>query len=100
MIVFCTMFNSLSVFHFIGGFTVKTNQLKFTNSPNIVAFPFPHAAILEDLDGSLSGKNGSHTLASMETLSDSCLVNSSFSQIVPGSVCAEDVLFHRMSIGL
>nr|KAF6507232.1 PKHD1 ciliary IPT domain containing fibrocystin/polyductin [Rousettus aegyptiacus] len=83
-----------------GGFTVKTNQLKFTNSPNIVAFPFPHAAILEDLDGSLSGKNGSHTLASMETLSDSCLVNSSFSQIVPGSVCAEDVLFHRMSIGL
>ncbi|XP_023383464.1 fibrocystin-like [Pteropus vampyrus] len=83
-----------------GGFTVKTNQLKFTNSPNIVAFPFPHAAILEDLDGSLSGKNGSHILASMETLSDSCLVNSSFSQIVPGSVCGENVLFHRMSIGL
>ncbi|XP_074189167.1 fibrocystin isoform X5 [Rhinolophus sinicus] len=83
-----------------GGFTVKTNQLKFTNSPNLVAFPFPHAAIVEDLDGSLSGKNGSHIVASMQTLSDSCLVNASFSQMVPGSVCGEDVLFHRMSIGL
>ncbi|XP_070274536.1 fibrocystin [Myotis yumanensis] len=83
-----------------GGFTVKINQLKFTNSPNVVAFPFPHAAILEDVDGSLSGKNGSHILASMETLSDSCLVSARFSQIVPGSVCGEDVFFHRMSIGL
>ncbi|KAG3289625.1 PKHD1, fibrocystin/polyductin [Ictidomys tridecemlineatus] len=83
-----------------GGFTVKTNQLKFTDSSNLVAFPFPHAAILEDLDGSLSGKNRSHILASMETLSASCLVSASFSQIVRGSVCGEDVLFHRMSIGL
>ncbi|XP_059794508.1 fibrocystin isoform X18 [Balaenoptera ricei] len=83
-----------------GGFTVKTNQLKFTNSPNLVAFPFPHAAILEDLDGSLSGKNRSHVLASMETLPASCLVKASFSQLVHGSVCEENVLFHRMSIGL
>ncbi|XP_024413827.2 fibrocystin isoform X2 [Desmodus rotundus] len=83
-----------------GGFTVKTNQLKFTNSPNLVAFPFAHAAILEDLDGSLSGKNGSHILASMETLPASCLVNARFSQGVPGSVCGEDVLLHRMSIRL
>lgn len=79
---------------------MKTNQLKFTNSPNLVAFPFAHAAILEDLDGSLSGKNRSHILASMETLSASCWVNTSFSQVVSGSVCGEDVLFHRMSIGL
>ncbi|XP_024621685.1 fibrocystin isoform X1 [Neophocaena asiaeorientalis asiaeorientalis] len=83
-----------------GGFTVKTNQLKFTNSPNLVAFPFPHAAILEDLDGSLSGKNRSHVLASTETLPASCLVKASFSQLVHGSVCEENVLFHRMSIGL
>ncbi|XP_037698842.1 fibrocystin isoform X3 [Choloepus didactylus] len=83
-----------------GGFTVKTRQLEFPNSSNIVAFPFPHAAILEDLDGSLSGKNRSHVLASMETLSASCLVNASFGRIVHGSVCAEGVLFHRMSIGL
>ncbi|XP_003404487.2 fibrocystin [Loxodonta africana] len=83
-----------------GGFTVKAKQLKFLNSPNLVAFPFPHSAILEDLDGSLSGKNRSHILASMETLPASCLVNASFSQMVHGSVCGEGVLFHRMSIGL
>ncbi|XP_008579097.1 PREDICTED: fibrocystin-like, partial [Galeopterus variegatus] len=83
-----------------GGFTVKTNQLKFTNCTNLVEFPFPHAAILEDLDGSLSGKNRSHILASMEILSASCLANASFGQIIRGSVCEGDVLFHRMSIGL
>ncbi|XP_052048711.1 fibrocystin [Apodemus sylvaticus] len=83
-----------------GGFTVKTRQLKFINSSNLVAFPFPHAAVLEDLDGSLSGKEGSHVLASMETLSDTCLANASFSQTVSGSVCGDAVLFHRMSIGL
>ncbi|XP_054992667.1 fibrocystin [Sorex araneus] len=83
-----------------GGFTVITRQLKIINSSNLVAFPFPHAAILEDLDGSLSGINRSHILASMETLSTSCLFDASFSQIVRGSVCGEEVLFHRMSIGL
>lgn len=83
-----------------GGFTVKTRELKFENSTNLVAFPFPHAAILEDLDGSLSGKKGSHILPSVETLSDTCLANTSFSHIVPGSICGEGVLFHRMSIGL
>ncbi|XP_055461671.1 fibrocystin, partial [Psammomys obesus] len=83
-----------------GGFIVKTRHLKFANSPNLVAFPFPHAAVLEDLDGSLSGKNGSHILASMETLSDTCLTNASFSHIVPGSICPDTILFHRMSIGL
>ncbi|KAI4531107.1 hypothetical protein MG293_018965 [Ovis ammon polii] len=89
-----------SFFQLTGGFTVKTNQLKFVNSPNLVAFPSPHAAILEDLDGSLSGKNRSHILASMETLPASCVVKASFSQLVHGSVCEENVLFHRMSIGL
>ncbi|XP_055986612.1 fibrocystin [Sorex fumeus] len=83
-----------------GGFTVTTSQLKIINSSNLVAFPFPHAAILEDLDGSLSGRNRSHILASMETLSTSCSFDPSFSQIVQGSVCGEEVLFHRMSIGL
>ncbi|KAI5941136.1 Fibrocystin [Manis javanica] len=83
-----------------GGFTVKTSHLKFTNSSNLVAFPFPHAAVLEDLDGSLSGKSGSHILPFMETLPASCLVNRSFSQVAPGSVCGEDALFHHMSVGL
>lgn len=79
---------------------MKTRELKFENSPNLVAFPFPHAAVLEDLDGSLSGKNGSHILPSMETLSDTCSANASFSHIAPGTICPDGVLFHRMSIGL
>ncbi|XP_049621181.1 fibrocystin [Suncus etruscus] len=83
-----------------GGFTVTTSQLNIMNSSNIVAFPFPHAAILEDLDGSLSGRNRSYVLASMETLTTSCVIDARFSQIVQGSVCREEVLFHRMSIGL
>lgn len=100
IIVFCAMCNSLSVLQLVGGFTVKTSHLKFTNSSNLVAFPFPHAAVLEDLDGSLSGKSGSHILPFMETLPASCLVNRSFSQVAPGSVCGEDALFHHMSVGL
>ncbi|XP_044531280.1 fibrocystin [Gracilinanus agilis] len=83
-----------------GGFTVKTEQLKFLNSPNRVAFPFPNAAILEDLDGSVSGNKGSYLLASVENLASSCQVNQSFGQTVRGSVCGPDVIFHRMSIGL
>ncbi|XP_072498533.1 fibrocystin isoform X3 [Notamacropus eugenii] len=83
-----------------GGFTVKTEQLKFLNSPNRVAFPFPHAAIIEDLDGSISGSNGSYLLASAENLASSCQVNQSFGHTVRVSVCGPDVIFHRMSIGL
>ncbi|XP_028906522.1 fibrocystin isoform X3 [Ornithorhynchus anatinus] len=83
-----------------GGFTVKVKQLRFANSPNRVAFPFPHAAMLEDLDGSLSGQVGNLVLPTVETLGSSCLVNISFSQAAQGSVCLGGVVFHRMSIGL
>ncbi|KAM8998944.1 fibrocystin isoform 1-T1 [Sarcophilus harrisii] len=83
-----------------GGFTVKTEQLKFLNSPNRVAFPFPHAAIVKDLDGSISGKKESYLLASVENLASSCQANQSFGQTFRGSICGPDVIFHRMSIGL
>ncbi|XP_038628903.1 fibrocystin [Tachyglossus aculeatus] len=83
-----------------GGFTVKVKQLRFANSPNRVAFPFPHAAMLEDLDGSLSGQVGNLVLPTVETLGSSCLVNTSFSQAAQGSVCHGGVVFHRMTIGL
>ncbi|XP_074093277.1 fibrocystin isoform X3 [Macrotis lagotis] len=83
-----------------GGFTVKIEQLTFLNSLNRVAFPFPHAAIVEDLDGSVSGEKGSYLLASAENLASSCQVNQSFGQTVGGSVCGPDIIFHRMSIGL
>ncbi|XP_074982450.1 fibrocystin isoform X2 [Caretta caretta] len=83
-----------------GGFTVRAERLAFLNSPNQASFPFSHSAILEDLDGSLTGQEGSHLLASMDTLSASCVASANFSHAARGSVCGRDVIFHRMSIGL
>ncbi|XP_029451975.1 fibrocystin isoform X2 [Rhinatrema bivittatum] len=83
-----------------GGFTVKTEQLKFLNSPIQISFPFPHSAIIEDLDGSLSGWERSHILAYMDTLPVSCWESANFSGAFRGSVCKKNVVFHRMSIGL
>uniref|UniRef100_A0A8C5MPS6 PKHD1 ciliary IPT domain containing fibrocystin/polyductin n=1 Tax=Leptobrachium leishanense TaxID=445787 RepID=A0A8C5MPS6_9ANUR len=82
-----------------GGFTVKTQQIKFLNSPRQFIFPFPHSAVIEDLDGSFSGLNGSQLVPSVAILPDSCSENVNISGAVPGSVCAGDVVFHRMSIG-
>uniref|UniRef100_A0A674IUB9 PKHD1 ciliary IPT domain containing fibrocystin/polyductin n=1 Tax=Terrapene triunguis TaxID=2587831 RepID=A0A674IUB9_9SAUR len=83
-----------------GGFTVRAEQLAFLNSPNQASFPFPHSAILGDLDGSLTGQEGSHLLASMDTLAASCVASANFSHAARGSVCGRNVIFHRMSIGL
>ncbi|XP_019376481.1 PREDICTED: fibrocystin isoform X5 [Gavialis gangeticus] len=83
-----------------GGFTVRAERLKFLNSPNRVLFPFPHSAILEDLDGSITEQKGSHLLASLNILATSCVVSANFSQDAASSVCGKDVIFHRMSIGL
>ncbi|XP_014803864.1 PREDICTED: fibrocystin-like, partial [Calidris pugnax] len=51
-----------------GGFTVGVQQLTFINSPFQVSFPFPHSAILEDLDGSVTGQTGSHLVPSTDIL--------------------------------
>ncbi|XP_053316454.1 fibrocystin [Spea bombifrons] len=83
-----------------GGFTVKTQRLKFLNSPSRPVFPFPHSAIVDDLDGSFFGIKGSHLVASTDILPDSCTEYAGVNGAVPGSVCGEDVVFHRMSIGL
>ncbi|XP_074847514.1 fibrocystin isoform X4 [Carettochelys insculpta] len=83
-----------------GGFTVRAEQLAFLNSPNQLSFPFPHSAIFEDLDGSISGHGGSHLLATMSTLTASCVSSANFSHAAKASVCGRDVIFHRMSIGL
>uniref|UniRef100_A0A669QMP1 PKHD1 ciliary IPT domain containing fibrocystin/polyductin n=1 Tax=Phasianus colchicus TaxID=9054 RepID=A0A669QMP1_PHACC len=83
-----------------GGFTVRLEHLTFTNSPFQVSFPFPHAAILEDLDGSVTGKEGSRILPSTDILVASCTTNANFSQALGGSVCSKDLVFHRMSLHL
>ncbi|XP_035178129.1 fibrocystin isoform X2 [Oxyura jamaicensis] len=83
-----------------GGFTVRAERLAFTNSPFQVSFPFPHSAILEDLDGSVTGQEGSHLLPSTDILGASCTSSANFSQASGGSICGRDLVFHRMSLHL
>ncbi|NWU65963.1 PKHD1 protein, partial [Pterocles burchelli] len=83
-----------------GGFTVRAERLTFINSPFQVSFPFPHSAILEDLDGSVTGQKGSHLLPSCDILPVSCTASANFSQASGGSVCGSDLVFHRMSLHL
>ncbi|XP_009642896.1 fibrocystin, partial [Egretta garzetta] len=83
-----------------GGFTVRAEHLTFINSPFQVSFPFPHSAILEDLDGSVTGQKGSHILPSTDILAVSCTASANFSQASGGSVCGSDLVFHRMSLHL
>ncbi|XP_074717461.1 fibrocystin [Strix uralensis] len=83
-----------------GGFTVRAERLTFINSPFQVSFPFPHSAILEDLDGSITGQKGSHLLPSTDILVISCTASANFSQASGGSVCGSNLVFHRMSLHL
>ncbi|XP_060112738.1 fibrocystin [Heteronotia binoei] len=83
-----------------GGFTVKAERVLFLNAPNWISFPSPHSAILEDLDGSITGLEGSRLLPSMDTLPTSCRPSLNTSQATSGSICAGSYTFHRMSIGL
>ncbi|XP_064304301.1 fibrocystin isoform X2 [Phalacrocorax carbo] len=83
-----------------GGFTVRAERLTFINSPFQVSFPFPHSAILEDLDGSVTGQTGSYLLPSTDILAVSCTASANFSQASGGSVCGSDLVFHRMSLHL
>ncbi|KAK1207578.1 PKHD1 protein, partial [Pygoscelis papua] len=83
-----------------GGFTVRAERLTFINSPFQVSFPFPHSAILEDLDGSVTGQKGSLLLPSTDILAVSCTARANFSQASGGSVCGSDLVFHRMSLHL
>uniref|UniRef100_A0A663ML20 PKHD1 ciliary IPT domain containing fibrocystin/polyductin n=1 Tax=Athene cunicularia TaxID=194338 RepID=A0A663ML20_ATHCN len=83
-----------------GGFTVRAERLTFINSPFQVSFPFPHSAILEDLDGSITGQKGSCLLPSTDILVVSCTASANFSQASGGSVCGSDLVFHRMSLHL
>ncbi|NWW89268.1 PKHD1 protein, partial [Rhynochetos jubatus] len=85
-----------------GGFTVRAEHLTFINSPFQVSFPFSHSAILEDLDGSVTGQKGSHLLPSTDILVASCtdIGIPNVSQASGGSVCGSDIVFHRMSLHL
>ncbi|XP_015278906.1 PREDICTED: LOW QUALITY PROTEIN: fibrocystin-like [Gekko japonicus] len=83
-----------------GGFTVRAEQVLLLNAPNWISFPSPHSAILEDLDGSITGQEGSCLLPSMDILPTSCRASVNTTQTTRGSICAGSYIFHRMSIGL
>ncbi|XP_071999868.1 fibrocystin [Engystomops pustulosus] len=84
-----------------GGFTVKTQNLKFLNSPRKVFFPYPHCSLIKDLDGSVSEQEGSHLLVDTGILpSSSCWAVDYISGGSSGRVCEADITFHRMSIAL
>lgn len=79
---------------------MRAERLTFINSPFQVSFPFPNSAILEDLDGSVTGQKGSHLLPSTDILVVSCAASANFSQASGGTVCGRDLVFHRMSLHL
>ncbi|XP_066450287.1 fibrocystin [Eleutherodactylus coqui] len=84
-----------------GGFTVKTQKLTFLNSPRKVFFPYPHCSLIEDIDGSVSGLEGSHLLVDTGILPDSsCWAGDYISGGASGRVCEADITFHRMSVAL
>ncbi|NXC66321.1 PKHD1 protein, partial [Anhinga anhinga] len=97
----CTAIRTCSVcYQGQGGFTVRVERLTFINSPFQVSFPFPHSAILEDLDGSVTGQKGSYLLPSTDILAVPCTASANFSQASGGSVCGSNLVFHRMSLHL
>ncbi|XP_066933159.1 fibrocystin-L-like [Clytia hemisphaerica] len=51
-----------------GGSVVRFEKMSFENAPNRVSFPFPHASLLEDMDGTLTTHVGGSILPTMGTL--------------------------------
>ncbi|XP_075717008.1 fibrocystin [Rhinoderma darwinii] len=84
-----------------GGFTIKTQKLKFLNSSRKIFFPYPHCSLIKDIDGSVSRLIGSHLLADTGILPESsCWAVDYISGGASGRVCGADITFHRMSIAL
>ena len=53
-----------------GGAFVRVQKLNLVNATNLVSFPFQHASVLVDIDGSLTGYSGGSVLPAMGTLLD------------------------------
>lgn len=72
-----------------GGAIVRVKELDFESSPNRVAFPFTHATLIYDLDGSLTGYPGGAVLPTTGILDPSnCTQDAAYSfGVVDGSVC-------------
>ena len=51
-----------------GGAIVRVNKLSLVNAPNRAHFPFQHATVIMDEDGSFTGTKGASVLPNMKTL--------------------------------
>ena len=82
---------------FNGGFTYYISGLDFVNSPNKMYYQWESEAVFWDLDGSMTGVTGGKAVPSTPTLPPSCTSDAatSMNDLVPGSVCPENVAFHR-----
>ena len=76
-----------------------TTRLSFLNSPNKVFFRWVSEAVLQDLDGSLTGTAGSQVVPATPTLPPTdCLQGvAGMSMGLPASVCEAKVTFHRFA---
>ena len=71
-----------------GGAIVRLNKLTFTSSPNVASFPFNHATVLYDEDGSVTGYSGGRILPHMGILNPAiCKIASNVSHGIPGAIC-------------
>ena len=82
---------------FNGGYTYYLNRLTFIDSPNKARFQWEHEAVYHDVDGSFTGSPGYSAVASTDILPPECTENVTFSVQMPGSVCPENVRFHRFA---
>lgn len=73
-----------------GGAIIRVNQLKLINAPNRAHFPFQHASVIMDEDGSFTGTKGASVLPNMATLDPSvCTVDASVSFGKEGVICTK-----------
>ena len=72
-----------------GGAIIRLNNLTFQSSPNVVKFPFNHASVLYDEDGTLTGYRGVTDASIYEGILDPnvCFNASNTSYGVPGAIC-------------
>lgn len=85
-----------------GGFTYRTIDLTFLNSPNLIYWRWKHEAVFHDLDGSLTGITNGKAVPTMGILPDAPLCSHNVTSMtinpdVPGSICGASVRFARFS---
>ena len=69
---------------------VRFKQMSFDNAPRRASFPFNHAALLEDVDGTLTGHSGASILPHMKIMNPAhCTQDASVSYGVPGAICTQ-----------